>query len=139
MLAGIIGQDMSPEGSARALPFLHESIYIRRRTGDDYELSFSLSMMGISLLYICEFDEAETLIRAFQDESHRTPDFASIVGQKGSLLFWRGDFGIAAFYAMIGLDFSQDINYYGDRSTCQALMSFVCSMRGDYSLSKSTV
>ena len=51
---------------------------------------------------------------------------------KGMLAFWRGDLEAAAHYAELGLDFSQEMNYYGDKSACQALLGLVISMYGDY-------
>jgi predicted ATPase/DNA-binding CsgD family transcriptional regulator len=135
VLTGMLGEDMSPEPSKWAIGNLQESIEIRRRNGDRYELSFSLLMLGIWLLYSCEFEQAEAYFDealTLQDETYRTPDFSGVVGHKGSLVFWRGEVEIAAFYAMLGLEFSRDMNYFGDRSTCQALMSFVASLRGDY-------
>lgn len=138
-LVGICGENMAPERVERALQYLRESIEIRRQLGDRYELSFSLNMTGIWLLYLCVFDEAERYFDeslGLQDETNRTPDFAGIVAMKGSIAFWRGDFESAVSYAQLGLDFSQDMNYYGDKSTCQAVMSYVASMNGDYSYAR---
>lgn len=135
VLAGFSGYDMSSEATAEAIPHLLESAAIRRRLGDTHELSFTLMMAGIRLAYQgtlaaseVYFDECMSLQHGFD----RTPDFAGIVSMKGILAFWRGDFEKAGYYANLGLDFSQEMNYYGDKSCCQALLALVLSMRGNY-------
>jgi predicted ATPase/DNA-binding CsgD family transcriptional regulator len=134
-LVGICGEDMSPETSTWAIPYLLESAAIRRRIGDQHELSFSLMMIGIRLMYQGAFNESQEYFDqclALQNESDQTPDFAGILSMKGTLAFLRGDFDSAAECAQAGLDFSQDMNYYGDKSACQALLAFVLSMNGHY-------
>lgn len=138
-LVGSAGENMAPARAERALQYFRESIKLRRQLGDRYELSFSLMITGIWLLYLCAFDEAEQVLDeclALQNEANRTPDFAGIVSTKGSLVFWQGDFEAAAYYAELGLAFSQDMNYYGDKSACQALSSCVASMNGDYAYAR---
>jgi hypothetical protein len=48
------------------------------------------------------------------------------------LAFWRGDLEHTAHYAQLGLDFAQEMNYYGDKSACQVVLSYVYSMAEDY-------
>jgi tetratricopeptide (TPR) repeat protein len=135
LLVGICGEDMTPATSDWAIPYLHESAEIRRQLGDEYGLSFSLQLIGIRLLYQGRFAESQVYFDeclALQDEADPTPDFAGIVSMKGIIAFWQGDFETAARYARAGIDFSQEMNYYGDKSACQALLGAVSSMEGRY-------
>src|SRR5690606_25602797 len=80
-LVGTGGVNMAPHRVERVLNNFRESIRLRREAGERYELSFSLIITGIWLLFLCEFDEAERYIDesfALQDDKRRTPDFAGI-------------------------------------------------------------
>jgi predicted ATPase/DNA-binding CsgD family transcriptional regulator len=134
-LVGICGEDMSPERSEHTIPYLRESAMLRRRLGDTHELSFSLNMIGMRLMYQGAFDESSVYFDeclALQHEADRTPDYAGILSMKGLLAFWRGDFETAARLAQGGIDFSQEMNYFGDKSACQALLGCVACMDDEY-------